>query len=105
MTTDSQRNLRAPRGDRTAARRAGAVADPIVLTAQSGESEGKALDLGAQDSLAKPGETRSLAARARVVLRRINARSGNYLSDDRRPHSARARVAESVTGVLLATRV
>jgi two-component system, OmpR family, KDP operon response regulator KdpE len=58
MTTDSQRNLRA--------------FPVIVLTAQSGESEEKALDLGAQDYLTKPVQTRSLVARVRAVLNRIN---------------------------------
>jgi len=43
-----------------------------VLTAQHGESEEKALDLGAQDYLAKPVQTRPLAARVRPVLKRIN---------------------------------
>jgi type II secretory ATPase GspE/PulE/Tfp pilus assembly ATPase PilB-like protein len=44
----------------------------IVLTAQHGESEEKALDLGAQDYLTKPVQTRSLVARVRAVLKRIN---------------------------------
>jgi DNA-binding response OmpR family regulator len=44
----------------------------IVLTAQHGESEEKALDLGAQDHLTKPVQTRSLIARVRAVLKRIN---------------------------------
>jgi len=44
----------------------------IVLTAQSGESEEKALDLGAHDYLTKPVQTRSLVARVRAVLKRIN---------------------------------
>jgi len=44
----------------------------IVLTAQHGESEEKALDLGAQDYLTKPVQTRSLTARVRAVLKRIN---------------------------------
>ncbi len=44
----------------------------IMLTAQHGESEEKALDLGAQDYMTKPVQTRSLAARVRAVLRRIN---------------------------------
>jgi DNA-binding response OmpR family regulator len=42
----------------------------IVLTAQHGESEEKALDLGAQDYLTKPVQTRSLTARVRAVLKR-----------------------------------
>jgi CheY-like chemotaxis protein len=45
----------------------------IVLTAQSGASEEKALDLGAQDYLMKPVQTRSLVARVRAVLKRINS--------------------------------
>jgi type IV pilus assembly protein PilB len=45
----------------------------IVLTAQHGESEEKALDLGAQDYLTKPVQTRSLTARVRAVLKRINS--------------------------------
>ena len=44
----------------------------IVLTAQHGESEEKALDLGAQDYLTKPVQTRSLTARVRAVLKRSN---------------------------------
>jgi DNA-binding response OmpR family regulator len=44
-----------------------------VLTAQSGESEEKALDLGAHDHLTKPGQTRSLVARVRAVLTGINS--------------------------------
>jgi DNA-binding response OmpR family regulator len=44
----------------------------IVLTAQHGESEEKALDLGAQDYPTKPVQTRSLTARVRAVLKRIN---------------------------------
>jgi DNA-binding response OmpR family regulator len=44
----------------------------IVLTAQIGESEEKALDLGAQDYLTKPVQTRSLIARVRAVLKRSN---------------------------------
>jgi len=45
----------------------------IVLTAQHGESEEKALDLGAQDYLTKPVQTRSLVARVRAVLKRANS--------------------------------
>jgi DNA-binding response OmpR family regulator len=45
----------------------------IVLTAHSGESEEKALDLGAHDYLTKPVQTRSLVARVRAVLKRINS--------------------------------
>jgi DNA-binding response OmpR family regulator len=36
----------------------------IVLTAQHGESEEKALDLGAHDYLSEPVQTRSLVARS-----------------------------------------
>jgi DNA-binding response OmpR family regulator len=43
-----------------------------VLTAQSGESEAKALDLGAHDYLTKPVQTCSLVARVRAVLQGIN---------------------------------
>ncbi|HKT60641.1 MAG TPA: hypothetical protein VJQ46_11365 [Gemmatimonadales bacterium] len=43
-----------------------------MLTAQSGESEEKALDLGAHDCLMKPVQTRSLVGRWRAVLERIN---------------------------------
>lgn len=42
----------------------------LVLTAQHGECEEKALDLGAQDYLTKPVQTRSLTARVRAVLKR-----------------------------------
>jgi DNA-binding response OmpR family regulator len=45
----------------------------IVLTAQHGESEEKALDLGAQDYLTQPVQTRSLVARIRAVLKRVNS--------------------------------
>jgi CheY-like chemotaxis protein len=45
----------------------------IVLTAQHGESEEKALDLGAHDYLTKPVQTRSLVARVRAVLKRVNS--------------------------------
>jgi DNA-binding response OmpR family regulator len=45
----------------------------IVLTAQHGESEEKALDLGAHDYLSKPVQTRSLVARVRAVLKRVSA--------------------------------
>jgi len=44
-----------------------------VLTAQHGESEEKALDLGAQDDLTKPVQTRSLVALVRAVLKRVNS--------------------------------
>ncbi len=42
----------------------------IVLTAHTGESEVRVLDLGAQDFLAKPVQPPSLRARVRAVLRR-----------------------------------
>ncbi len=42
----------------------------IVLTARTGESETRVLDLGAQDFLAKPVQPASLQARVRAVLRR-----------------------------------
>jgi DNA-binding response OmpR family regulator len=42
----------------------------IVLTARTGESEAKALDLGAQDFVTKPVQPPSLQARVRAVLRR-----------------------------------
>jgi type IV pilus assembly protein PilB len=45
----------------------------IVLTAQHGETEEKALDLGAHDYLAKPVQTRSLVARVRAVLKRASS--------------------------------
>jgi len=62
-----------------------------VLTAQSGGSEEKALDLGAQDYLTKPVQTRSLVARVCAVLKRINTRSRNYLSGDRQRRAPVAR--------------
>jgi DNA-binding response OmpR family regulator len=45
----------------------------IMLTAHHGESEEKALDLGAQDYLTKPVQTRSLVARVRAVLKRVTS--------------------------------
>jgi two-component system, OmpR family, KDP operon response regulator KdpE len=45
----------------------------IMLTAHHGESEEKALDLGAQDYLTKPVQTRSLVARGRAVLKRVTS--------------------------------
>jgi len=44
-----------------------------MLTAQHGDAEEKALDLGAQDYLNKPVQTRSLVARVRAVLKRVSA--------------------------------
>ena len=58
MTVDSQRSASTVHG--------------VVLTAQHGESEEKAVDLGAQDYLTKPVQTRSLVARVRAVLKRVN---------------------------------
>jgi two-component system KDP operon response regulator KdpE len=43
----------------------------IMLTSQPGETEKKALDLGAQDYLTKPLQTRSLVARVKAVLKRV----------------------------------
>ena len=43
---------------------------PVVMLTGRVESEGKALDLGAQDFLAKPVQPNSLKARVRAVLRR-----------------------------------
>jgi DNA-binding response OmpR family regulator len=45
----------------------------IVLTAQHGEAEEKALGLGAHDYLSKPVQTRSLVARVRPVLKRVSS--------------------------------
>ena len=45
----------------------------IMLTAQHGETEEKALDLGAHDYLTKPVQTRSLVARVRAVLKRVSS--------------------------------
>jgi DNA-binding response OmpR family regulator len=45
----------------------------IMLTAHHGESEEKALDLGAQDYLTKPGQTRSLVVRVRALLKRVTS--------------------------------
>ena len=45
----------------------------IILTAQHGETEEKALDLGASDYLSKPVQTRSLLARVRAVLKRASS--------------------------------
>ena len=42
----------------------------IVLTARADDSEGRALDLGAQDYLSKPVQPPSLQARVKAVLRR-----------------------------------
>jgi DNA-binding response OmpR family regulator len=53
--------------------RAFACLPVIVLTAQHGENEEKALDLGAQDYLGKPVQTRSLLARVRAVLKRASS--------------------------------
>jgi CheY-like chemotaxis protein len=45
----------------------------IVLTALQDDTEEKALDLGAQDYLTKPVQTRSLVARVRAVLKRAKS--------------------------------
>jgi type IV pilus assembly protein PilB len=45
----------------------------IMLTCHTGETEEKALDLGAQDYLTKPVQTRSLVARVKAVLKRANS--------------------------------
>jgi CheY-like chemotaxis protein/energy-coupling factor transporter ATP-binding protein EcfA2 len=45
----------------------------IMLTARNDETEEKALDLGAQDYLTKPVQTRSLIARVKAVLKRADA--------------------------------
>lgn len=45
----------------------------IVLTALQDDTEEKALDPGAHDQLAKPAQTRSLAARVRAVLKRVRS--------------------------------
>jgi DNA-binding response OmpR family regulator len=60
----------------------------IVLTAQSSESEEKALDLGAHHYLTKPVPTGSLVARVRAVLKRINTCSRNHLPGNRRPRGS-----------------
>ena len=44
-----------------------------VLTAQHGESEEKAPHLGSQDYLTKAVRARSLVARVRAVLKRVNS--------------------------------
>ena len=44
-----------------------------MLTASHDDTEEKALDLGAQDYLTKPLQTRSLVARVRAVLKRVNS--------------------------------
>jgi type II secretory ATPase GspE/PulE/Tfp pilus assembly ATPase PilB-like protein/ActR/RegA family two-component response regulator len=43
----------------------------IMLTCHAGDTEEKALDLGAQDYLNKPVQTRSLVARVKAVLKRV----------------------------------
>ena len=63
MTVDSQRSASTVRAVRGASR----------VTAQHGESEEKALDLGAQDYLTKLVQTRSLVAWVRAVLKRVNS--------------------------------
>lgn len=46
---------------------------PIMLTASHDDTEEKALDLGAHDYLTKPVQSRSLVARVRAVLKRVNS--------------------------------
>jgi type II secretory ATPase GspE/PulE/Tfp pilus assembly ATPase PilB-like protein/CheY-like chemotaxis protein len=45
----------------------------IFLTAQTGDTEAQALELGADDFLAKPVQPRSLTARVRAVLKRAGS--------------------------------
>jgi DNA-binding response OmpR family regulator len=42
-----------------------------MLTSHAGETEEKSLDLGTQDYLTKPVQTRSLVARVKAVLKRL----------------------------------
>jgi DNA-binding response OmpR family regulator len=42
-----------------------------MLTSHAGETEEKGLDLGARDYLNKPVQTRSLVARVKAVLKRV----------------------------------
>lgn len=42
-----------------------------MLTSHAGETKEKALDLGARDYLNKPVQTRSLVARVKAVLKRV----------------------------------
>jgi PleD family two-component response regulator len=97
MAIDSQRNSRTPpprlsrrvlRWPRSVAPRGSSLPtndDPqmrrlipsvlpvIMLTALHGESEEKALDLGTQDYLTKPVQTRPLVAQVRAVLNRVTS--------------------------------
>jgi DNA-binding response OmpR family regulator len=43
----------------------------IMLTSHTGDTEERALDLGAQDYRNKPVQTRSLVARVKAVLKRL----------------------------------
>ncbi|HEY8105785.1 MAG TPA: response regulator [Gemmatimonadales bacterium] len=43
----------------------------IMLTSHAGETKEKALDLGARDYRNKPVQTRSLVARVKAVLKRV----------------------------------
>jgi len=45
----------------------------IMLTCHTGDTEEKALDLGAQDYLTKPVQTRSLVAHVKAVLKRAHS--------------------------------
>jgi DNA-binding response OmpR family regulator len=62
----------------------------IALTAQHGESEEKALDLGAHDFLTTPVQSRSLVAQGRAVLKRSNICGSNHLSAGGRTERGRA---------------
>jgi two-component system OmpR family response regulator len=82
MAIDSQRAPRAqpvPAGDglgvlqELRAQVRTACLPVILLTAQHGETEEKALDLGARDCFSKPVQTRSLLARVRAVLKRASS--------------------------------
>jgi hypothetical protein len=66
MTTDSQRNSRAP------APSCGCRSTGIGLTAQHGESEEKALDRGARDYLGRSAQTGPLKVRERAGRERSN---------------------------------
>jgi DNA-binding response OmpR family regulator len=44
----------------------------ITLTAHHGDTEEKALDLGARDHFTKPVRTRSLVARVRPIFKRAS---------------------------------
>ncbi len=85
MASDSQRSIRTPVDLPAEAEnglgvveelraRIGTAALPIImLTASHDDTEEKDLELGAQDYLTKPVQTRSLVARVRAVLKRVNS--------------------------------